>query len=142
MTDIVDWGLATDKMSSLFVRRVKNITQDIPEQEIVNKVRQSLLNPSEETYAFSTDDPKDIDLVLLFEFARHLNTNHRDRIRGLAESIGEIVGEEELPTDIAMDMGGCFAGEEESHVLMRVDELLIKVEKEMVTRILALGELP
>jgi hypothetical protein len=142
MTDFVDWSLATDKMSSLFVKRVKKITQDIPEDEIVNKVRKSLLNPSEDTYMFSTDDPKDIDLGLLSEFARHLNASHRDRIRGLAESIGEIVGEEELPTDIATDLGGWFAGEGKSHVLMRVDELLIKVEKDMVIRILTLGELP
>jgi len=142
MTDFIDWCLATDKMSSLFVKRVKNITEDIPEDDIVNKVRHSLLNPSEETYTFSTDDPKDIDLEVLFEFARHLNTNHRDRIRGLAESIGEIVGEQELPTDIATDMDGWFAGEGDSHVLMRVDELLIKVEKDMVIKILALGELP
>lgn len=136
----VDWRSATNKLADLFIERVKDIRRDIPAGEIVSCTVESLARSS---FTVTTDEATgDIDMGLLSELIGRINDWHRGRIVSLANSLGEVVGESRLEEGFATDIFGRFAGEEESHVFMRVDGMLIRVCKQVVLKALALGHVP
>ena len=140
MSDEVDWSVATNKVANLFIERVKDIRRDIPAGEIVSRAVESLVSSS--FTVTTTEVPGDIDIGLLSELIGQINQSHRERIESLANSLGEVVGESRLEEGFATDIFGRFAGEEESHVLMRVDGMIIKISKDTALKVLSLGHGP
>jgi len=139
LSDEVDWRVVTNKVANLFVERVKDIRRDVPADEIVSRTIESF---SKSSFSVTTEDATgDLDVGHIAALIRQINESHHVRIRLLASSLGEVVGESHLDEVFATDIFG-FAGEEESHVLMRVDGTLIRVGKEAALKVLALGYVP
>lgn len=140
MSDEVDWRVVTNKVANLFVERVKDIRRDVPADEIVSRTIESF---SKSSFSVTTENAiGDIDVGVIAELIRQINESHHVRIGLLANSLGEVVGESQMDDGFATDIFGRFAGEEESHVLMRVDGMLIRVGKEAALKVLALGYVP
>lgn len=144
MSDETDWKEATDRLARIFVERVKEIRRDVSEDEFVARaVATFAAAVSASGYGTSTLElTEPIDIAPIAKLIEEINESHRNRIRSLANSIGEIAGVQTLPENIAMDMSGWFVGEEDSSVLMQVDDLVIRVPKETATKILSLGFMP
>lgn len=145
MSDETDWKEAAERLARIFVERVKEIRRNVPADEIVARAVATFAAAPSFTSGYGTSnfeltDP--IDIAPIAKLLEEINESHRNRIRSLANSIGEVVRVHTFPDNIAMDMSGWFAGEEESFLLLQVDDLVIRVSKETATKVLALGFIP
>lgn len=134
-----DWRGAGDKLGCILRDRFHQIRRDIPTDEIVSAATDSMVL-SGVNFTMSTDEgPVDIDVNIIKDVIDRINESHKKLILELAGSIGEVVGETPLrPADLESH----FAGEDDSNVFLRVDEMFLKIGKETATKILALGAVP
>lgn len=138
----IEWREATRRLGDLFVNRFKNIRRDVPADDIVAVAVNSVMKAFPPLTVGADQEPLGIDGSMMKDLIDEINRNHRERILRLANSIGEVV--EDIPPrdDIAADIDGRYAGEDESHVFMRVDGFTIKIGKDTAMKILALGAIP
>lgn len=119
-----DWDIISDKVVHILSERFHEIRKDISAEEILEKVTDSLkpLGVSMNVSGL------DIDMSMVAELFQKYNDSHRERILKFANSIGEVVGEEYVP--------------DEHNVLVKVQEIRVRIAKEVALRISVLGFLP
>ena len=141
-----EWRQATQRLGEIFVERFRDIRRDIDADRIVEAAVASVSKSPPAlmgTMTVSTQDgPFEFDMSVMAELINQINKGHKERIVELANSIGTVVDEVPLREDVAEDISGRYAGEDEGHVFMVVEGMKIMVEKEVALKILALGTLP
>lgn len=146
MTESQDWRRACSSLGKIFADRFHDIRRDIDADKIVEAAVTSVATvmpaPMGAMTVSTQDGPMEVDMSAMVELINQINKSHKERILELANSIGTVVEEVPLRTDIAEDIHGRFVGEDERHVFMVVEGMKIRVEKEVAMKILALGALP
>lgn len=119
---MTDWTEATERLRTIFAEKVRRIRLDIPADEIAEEAGK----------AFLAGTPGDDGSWLmegsgLEALINRINGGHKEGIVRIANEIGAVVEEE---------------GEDEDHIFVRANGLLIKIHKETALKILTLGEIP
>jgi hypothetical protein len=122
---MTDWKESADKLRAIFVDKARRMRLDIPADEIAEEAGK----------AFLAGTPGDDGSWLmegsgLEALIRRINSGHKDGIVRIANEIGAVVEEER------------GEGEDEAHIFVRTNGLLIKIHKETALKILTLGEIP
>jgi hypothetical protein len=123
MTD--DWDIISDKVAQILSEKFHEIRKDVSADEILDKVSNSFLKLSGVCMNISGVD---VDMSIVSELFQQYNDSHRKKILKFANFIGEVVGDEYVP--------------DECHILVKVQEIRIKIAKEMALEISILGFLP
>lgn len=146
MSEGRDWRQAVHRLGEIFVERFREIRRDINADRIVEaavaSVSKSPPAPMGTMTVSAQDGPLEIDMSAMVELINQINKGHKERIVELANSIGTVVEEVPLRTDVAEDISGRYAGEDDGHVFMVVEGMKIRIEKEVALKVLALGSLP
>lgn len=134
-----DWILASDKLGKILADRFFKARCRVPTDEVFPADK-----PSFPRFNFSMDTTEavEINMDIISDVVQRIDEYHKKVIRGIINSVGEVVDEFPTRDDVASDLNGRFAGEDDSHVLIRVDCFLVKISKETATKILALGHSP
>jgi len=125
MTD--DWSVVSDEVKKILSEKFREIRRDISAEEIMEKVAESLssFKPS----GISMDvSGVDIDMSMVVDLLQKYNDRHREKILKLANSLGSVFGEE-----YALD---------EDHILIEINDMRIKIKKDIALKISALGFVP
>lgn len=120
---MTDWTEATERLRTIFEEKVRRIRLDIPADEIAEEAGK----------AFLAGTPGDDGSWLmegsgLEALINRINGGHKEGIFKIANEIGAVVEEEGV--------------NDEDHIFLRANGLLIKIHKETALKILALGEIP
>lgn len=146
MTGRQDWWDACNRLGKIFADRFHDIRSDIDPDKIVEAAIASVTAvppaPMGSMTVSTQDGPLEVDMSVMAELITQINKNHKERIIKLANSIGTVVNENPARTDIAEDIQGRFVGEDENHVFMNVENIVIRIEKDVALKILTLGSLP
>lgn len=156
----MDWKRAAFKLKDMFRDRCDAIRSDLDPDRFVTCTRESLVG----TNLPASDDPSlevlapGIRMDLLMALVQQINSYHRVRIRSLAGGVGVIMGELDSerrsftvefsgkPVSVEMHHDGHrafrFLGEDDSSVLVLVENMALRVEKDTLMKILTLGGLP
>jgi hypothetical protein len=146
MSHEVDWKYAVEKICGLFEERCRAIRREVDADQILASAMRTLLSATDENgHRMDLDDlrgsglPVSLDARFLKDSLDQINEAHREKIVGLAESIGTVVRQ----YDPHVEQINCrMVGEEEGHVLVGTSNILIRIEKDKALKILALGDLP
>jgi hypothetical protein len=137
-----EWREAGVKLGQILADRFHEIRRDIPSEEITTAAMQSIAL-SGFNFTMSTEDgPVEIDVNLIKAVIDKINDSHKKGIMELIGSIGELIKEVPLKENAKADVEGRYAGEDETHIFLCLDGMLMKINKEMATKILTLGVVP
>jgi putative ribosome biogenesis GTPase RsgA len=127
-----NWGAVAEKVGSVLSERFHEIRREVSSEEILEKFRES------STVALAGDDVSvsgvDIDINVMMEVFKKFNESHRERIVGLAETVGIVV--EGLAGD------SWLAAVDEETLTVRTPELCLRMAKDVALRISVLGMVP
>lgn len=141
-----EWKDAGTKLGNILADRFREIRRDIPAEEITTVAIQSAIQSIELSgfnFTMTTEDgPVEIDVNLIKAVIDKINESHKKKIIELIGSIGEFIKEVQLKEDSKDDAEGRYAGEDEHHVFLCLNGMLMKINKDMATKILTLGALP
>jgi hypothetical protein len=135
-----DWILASDKLGKILADRFFKARCRVPTDEVFSSPDRQM--PPIFNFSMDTTEAAEINMGVMNDVVRRIDEYHKKVIRGIIDSVGEVVDEFPTRDDVASDLNGRFAGEDDSHVLIRVDCFLVKISKETATKILALGFVP
>lgn len=155
----MEWKHAAFKLKDMFRDRCDAIRSDLDPDRFVACTRDSLVGASvPESPSDGVGQDPGFRMDLLMALVMQINSDHRARIRSLAGGIGVIMGELDSehrsltvdfsgnPVSVEMHHDGHrafrFLGEDDSSVLVLVENMVVRVDKDMLTKILTLGGLP
>lgn len=136
----MDWNEAVIKLGAIIRQRFDEIRRDIPADELVASAIQSLspIRPMGQSVTLSSPDgPVDIDINIMAEVINNINDIHKNKMRDFANSIGVVLSDGLSKVDRAEVLK-----EEGDSLHIVVDCMRMRIEKDMVVKILALGAVP
>ena len=137
-----EWREAGVKLGQMLAGRFHEIRRDIPSEEITTAAMQSIALSGFNFTMTTEDGPVEIDVNLIKAVIDKINESHKKGMMELVESIGEFIKEVPLKENAKEDVESRYAGEDEAHIFLCLDGMLIKINKDMATKILALGVVP
>lgn len=136
------WRDAGIKLAQMLADRFYEARLDFPTEEITVAANQSIALSGLNFMVSTEDGPVEIDVNLIKAVVDKINDSHKKIILEIIGSVGEFIGDVPPKESAKKDEEDRYAGEDEDHVFLRLDGMLMKISKDMATKILALGVVP
>lgn len=138
---MTEWPEVASKVATILQQRCDEIRRDIPVDQILSAAKDSVSASVEVN--LTNVKIADIPVEAFVQIANEINGAHRRMIREAAGRLGIV--ESEMPHDFKVTYDSrnfLFHGDDESDILMSVEGMTIRIEKETAMKVAVLGRLP